>query len=310
MKLWLHKSWRITFSLYKILIPLIFIIEILKRIGAIEILGNLLSPLMNIVGLSGDMGIVLASAMITNIYGGITAYATIASHAPLNAAEVGILGTMMLMAHNLLVEIKIAHKSGLKILPILFFRIFSSFLFGMFASLIFKKLGLFQDSTVITWKVSQALWVSSPLFNTVLHQAWQLFLIFLIITLLVGVLNILELLGFTKYLTRFLHPVLKPLGIGSHAIPTVVIGLTLGLAYGGGLIIEQSHSGAITHREILFSHLLLGISHSYIEDSALVMMIGAPFLIVVPLRFIFAFLLVFLSEKIIGDKMRFFLHKQ
>ena len=278
---------------------MIFIIEVLKYVGAIEILGNFLSPLMNIVGLPGNMGIVLASAMITNIYGGITAYATLAGNNPLNAAQVGILGVMMLMAHNLLVEIKIAHKSGVKLLPILCFRIFSGVFFGMIAAFVFKNFGLFQNATTITWKVSHVMWVDHVLFDTVLKQMWQLLLIFLVITALVGVLNLLEWMGFTKKLTQLLHPILKPLGLGPKAVPTVVIGFTLGLAYGGGLIIEQAQSGEITQREILFSHLLLGISHSYIEDTALVMMMGSPFIIVVLLRGLFSYSVVYCCAKII-----------
>ena len=53
--------------LLKIMIPISIIVKILEELGAIEIIGENLSPAMGIVGLPGDFGLVIATAMITNI---------------------------------------------------------------------------------------------------------------------------------------------------------------------------------------------------------------------------------------------------
>ena len=60
-----------TLILFKILIPISIIIKILAELGAIEIIGEALTPAMGVIGLPGEFGLVWATAMLTNIYGGL-----------------------------------------------------------------------------------------------------------------------------------------------------------------------------------------------------------------------------------------------
>ena len=57
-----------TFWLLKIMIPISIIVKILSEFGIITIIGDYLSPAMNVVGLPGDFGLVWATTMITNIF--------------------------------------------------------------------------------------------------------------------------------------------------------------------------------------------------------------------------------------------------
>jgi len=63
-----------TFVLLKIMIPISIIVKILAEFGLIEIIGNSLAPVMNTIGLPGDFGLVWATAMLTNIYGGLVVF--------------------------------------------------------------------------------------------------------------------------------------------------------------------------------------------------------------------------------------------
>ena len=74
-----RKAISTTWILFRIMIPISIIVKILQILGCIEIVGMVLSPVMNLVGLPGETGLVWATAMITNIYGGILVFITLAS---------------------------------------------------------------------------------------------------------------------------------------------------------------------------------------------------------------------------------------
>ncbi|WP_315982760.1 hypothetical protein [Aliamphritea spongicola] len=59
------------FLLFKLTLPVIIVVKILEEMGAIPYISALLEPLMLLVGLPENMGIVWTTTMITNIYGGM-----------------------------------------------------------------------------------------------------------------------------------------------------------------------------------------------------------------------------------------------
>jgi hypothetical protein len=99
--------------------------------------------------------------------------------------------------------------------------------------------------------------------------------IFVIITVLIAGMRILDHFGVIRAVNRMLRPALALVGIGQGASTVTMIGLTLGIAYGGGLIIHQAKSGAVPPRDLFFSITLMGLSHSLVEDTLLMIMIGA-----------------------------------
>ncbi|WP_372712915.1 nucleoside recognition domain-containing protein, partial [Ilyobacter sp.] len=66
MKL-LKDSINISYKLLKIMLPVSILVKILSHFGIIETISRGISPVMGIMGLSGEMGIVWATAMTTNI---------------------------------------------------------------------------------------------------------------------------------------------------------------------------------------------------------------------------------------------------
>ena len=61
-------------TLLKIMVPALLIVKVLELIGAITWIAYLLSPLMSLVGLPDSMGIVWATTLLTNIYGGMVIF--------------------------------------------------------------------------------------------------------------------------------------------------------------------------------------------------------------------------------------------
>ena len=106
--------------------------------------------------------------------------------------------------------------------------------------------------------------------------------------------------GLSDLMTRLLEPVLALLGMGRAAAPVTIIGMTLGLSYGGGLIIQEAQSGRLSKRDVFCSIALMGLCHSLIEDSLLMMVLGGHVSGVFWGRLLFALLAVFLLGRLIS----------
>lgn len=261
-----------TLTLYKILIPISIIVKILSELGAIEIIGNYLSHAMSVVGLPGEFGLVLATAMLTNIYGAIVVLFTLSLQSTYTVAQVTILGGMMLLAHTLPVEARIAQKAGIKLWFTLSLRIFGAIVFGFILNIIFTSFRLFQNESFMIWRPDI---IDPTLSQWVLDQIKYYFIIFLIILSLVTLMRILQKTGIINRLNNLLKPGLEFLGMSKNAAPITIIGMTLGLAYGGGLIIREAKSKLLSKKDTFLSLSLMGLSHSLIEDTILVLSIGA-----------------------------------
>lgn len=292
------ETWEISLRLFKIMIPVIIVVKLLKELGLIEHLGALLSPVMQLVGLPGSMGLVWAATLLTGIYGGIVAFVSLAADNPLSVAQVTVLASMMLVAHALPVELGIAQKAGARLPAMGVIRVGGAFVFGWCLHLFYSLGGWLQQSSSLSWAPpmedpSVVVWA--------LTQLKGLSVIYCLVFILLVVLRALDKFGVTSLINKSLHPVLILLGIGKSASPITIIGMTLGLAYGGGLILQEAHSGRMKPKDIFFSLLLMGMCHSIIEDTLLVMLIGGHLSGILWGRLIFSLIVVFGAVRLISN---------
>lgn len=61
----------VSWPLFKLMVPIIVLVKVLEELGGIAIFGQWLGPLMALVGLPQEMGLVWAATIATNIYGGM-----------------------------------------------------------------------------------------------------------------------------------------------------------------------------------------------------------------------------------------------
>ena len=92
--------------LFRIVVPISIATRLLDQLGLIHYLGDALAPVMGLLGLPGSMGLVWGTGMVTNLYGGMVVFASLAPGAGLSAAQVTVLATVMLVAHSLPVELQ------------------------------------------------------------------------------------------------------------------------------------------------------------------------------------------------------------
>jgi hypothetical protein len=279
---------KIIIPLFKVLIPMIIVIKILGETGLIELLGKLLAPVMVLVGLPGEIGLAWASALLTNLYGGVIVFATLAKDIDITIAQATVIASMMLMAHGLPVELQITKQAGTRFRAMALYRVGSALIFGIILNVVYKSFNYLQEPVSIVWSPKL---VDNTLASWAIGEATNLVWIAAIILALVFIMKVLTILKVIDLINLACKPLLKLMGIGEQAAYTTMIGFTLGLTYGGGLIINEAKSGRLTDRDVFFSLGFMGICHSMIEDTILMMAIGGHLSGILWLRTIFAILL-------------------
>lgn len=264
--------------LFKAMIPAVILVKVLQEFGLISLLARPLEPLMALVGLPASMGLVWGTAMLNNIYSSMVVFVSLASDPSLGAgltqAQATVLCTMILIAHSLPVELKVARQCGPTMLSQGVIRVGAAMLCGMAMHGVFAATGWLSQANVILFTPGrephgwgQWAW----------DQAVNLLAIFGIIVALMALMRLLKLLRVTDLLVWVLAPVLRVVGIGRDAAAITVVGLALGMTYGGGLIINEARSGRVGLRDIFNSVTFMGLTHALIEDTLLMVMLGADF---------------------------------
>lgn len=296
------------------MIPITIIVKLLQMAGFIEVIGDALFPVMKYVGLPGEMGLVWATGMMTNLFGGIIAFIGISGGMDLTVAQVTVISIMMLVAHTFPIELSIARKTGLRVVAMFLIRFLFAFIFGCFIFHLYDLLSWQTQIAHIIWKPdavpddSLASWGIQQLKNYAVIVAFIFSLMLL--------LRILKMIGVIEIITRLLNPFLKFLGIGKDVTTIALVGLTLGIVYGGALIIDEVKTNPkIPKKDIFFAMVLMGLCHSVIEDTLLMVSLGASFVGVFIIRFILSVIVVFCLVRItrlLSDEWiyRIFLRKQ
>ncbi|UTF50054.1 hypothetical protein NLA06_16070 [Desulfomicrobium sp. ZS1] len=293
----LQRSGRISLELYKIMIPIIIVVKVLQELGLIVWLARPLAPVMHLVGLPGEMGLVWATALINNIYGSMIVFVSLAGQHDLSVAQVTVLGVMILVAHGLPVELQIVRKSGPRIGFQAVLRIGGALTLGWLLSRIYAWGGWLQEASVIVWQPRPE---SESLLSWGLGQVQNLAMIFVIITILSAVMRVFTAIGLTGLCVRLLAPVLRVLGIGSEAGTLTIVGMIMGLAYGGGMIMHEAHSGKVGSKDIFSSLSLMGLSHSVFEDTLLMVVIGGHVSGLLWARIIFTLVVIALLVRVVA----------
>ena len=286
---------RTAWVLFKIMVPILLATRILAELGVLDVLGRALGPVMGVFGLPGEMGLVWATAMVTNIYGAMAVFVEVAPES-ITVAQVTVLSTMVLVAHALPIEGRICQVSGPRMRAMIGLRIVGSMVLGFLLHLVYSTAGLLQHQSTAFWNpdrtdTSWSAWAFG--------QGRNLVLIFGIILLLLFLTRLLRWSGITDLLGRLLEPVLRLLGMSRSAAPIAIIGMTMGLCYGGGLIIQEARSGRLSERDIFFSLALMSLCHSLIEDTLLMAALGAHHSGILWGRFLFALVGVFLLSRVL-----------
>ena len=292
-----REACQVSWILFKIMIPVIIVVKLLRVSGGIHYVGLALSPLMSLVGVPGEMGLVWATTIVINPYGGVIAFVALLPDTPVTVGQVTTLASMMLIAHALPVELGITRKAGSYLLPMGLIRCGGALLYGCLLNLYFRVTGTGQGVPNILLTPSApdpslGVWVQSELRN--------LGSIFLILLALLTLIRLLRWLKVTDWLERRLSPLLTWLGMSPAVAEMTVVGMTLGLYFGGGIIIHRANEGRIPAKDVFLSLVLMSLCHGLIEDTLLMLAMGGHLAGILLGRLVFGLVFTFLLVRLLA----------
>jgi len=283
-------------TLLKVMVPAILIVKVLDMLGGTHWLAKMLAPLMQIIGLPEQLGLVWATAILTNLFTAIAVFVDVTTQLELSIAQVSVIGILMLFSHSVPIEGAVAKMAGVSWRLTISLKLGAGFLMAALVNWFYTALNYQQQTAILLWQKEQQ---EQSLLQWFIDQSLMLLSIFVIISVLIILLRILKKLGVEDLLHKLLSPLFKLLNITKEASNIMITGITLGLSYGAGLLISEVKKGKISKKDILLSISFLSLAHSLIEDTLLILLLGADVLAILWMRVLFATFIVVLLAKYI-----------
>lgn len=276
---------QIYWELVRIIVPVTIVTEVMARTGLIEAMSPALTPVMGLFGLPPELGLAWLTGMLVGIWGAVPMVFTLVPAASMSVADITVFSTLLLFAHALPIEQKIIQKAGPGFALTTLIRVAGGVLYAMMLHHVLAATGWLSQTLDPAWipMTASADWMG---FLTGLVEALVVMLVILLA--LAWGLEFLKLSGLMALLMKILAPSLRLAGIKGEAGPFTAVGLFLGISYGGGLLIREARSGDVSPRQIFISCVFMGFAHSVIEDTLVVMALGADVIGVLVGRMIFA----------------------
>ncbi len=290
----MHESLATSWLLIKITVPVVIITRLLEDIGLIKYLSLLLDPVMGLMGMPGELGLVWATGMLTTIYGALAVFASLAPSLELTTAQITVLAAVLLIAHALPIELSISKKAGAPFLPIVILRILGAIIYGTILSFLSSTFNFWQEPASLIFGQVQRSRDYGP---WAMGQLENIALLFCVITVILVLMKLLRFIGVIRLIERGLKPVLPILGMSTQAAPITVVGMILGIGYGGALIIRETAKGALSRKDIFNAMALMGLCHGLLEDTLLMVAMGGTVIGVFWGRIAFSLLAIYLLVK-------------
>jgi hypothetical protein len=286
----LPKAKKTALWILKFMLPISLLVGLLQQTPFFEWLSVYISPIFRFIGLSGETSIVFVSSIFLPLYTPIAIIATLS----LDMRQIIILGSICLISHNVLFETAVQKKTGSSPLKIVFLRFFMSFLTAYVLNLILPRTGFGVPSLASSHQTFDTVW--SFLLDWAKKSSYLTLKVFLIISGLIVLQNILKEFKVIDWLSKAIAPVMKLMGLTGDSAFLWVIGQTLGLSYGSGILMEEIKNGSINKDEAKALNYHLAVNHSQIEDTMIFVAIGAPYLWMALPRFIGAILVLWFMK--------------
>ena len=262
--------------LIKVMVPTMAAVHLLKALGVLGRMAEITAPVMGLFGLPGEASLALITGGLVNIYAAIA----VAVNITMTAKSMTVLAIMVLIAHNLIVETAVQSKTGSPAWLMLVSRLSAAALAGVVFNLIIPG----GDRVLTGAAVSDP---SSGFLRVIAGNALSLVKIALIIVSLMTAVELMRAFGLLDRLMGLLHRPMALLGMERKTSFVAAVGLVLGLAYGAGLIIDETRRNSIDRDDILATNLFLGTNHALIEDSLIFAAVGANLIWIVAGRLVF-----------------------
>lgn len=282
LQLW-RRSARLFLALVKVMLPVMVLVQAGQWLGWIDALGRGFAPVMALLDLPPEAGMIWVASVFIGIYGAIAALISFAPVLDLTTAQFSALAAMMLFAHSLPVEQAIVRRAGASFWATTALRVGAALGYGAVIAWTCKMGGWLQEPLSLTWLQQSTLagdtdphafgpWLRGTITSLLVTYA--------VLVALLVLLDVLERIGATRWITAAMAPLLRLSGLDPRVTPVTTVGVLLGLTYGGALIIEEAEKQQYPARTRFLALSWLSLCHSLIEDTALMLVLGADIWVV------------------------------
>jgi hypothetical protein len=272
MKKGLLVGLKTTWTLGKIIFPVTLIVALLQYTPVLPWLIEAISPMMKLLGLSGDAAIPLVLGNFLNLYAAIGAILTL----DFTVKEVFILAVMLSFSHNILVESSVALKAGVKLWIVLVTRLGLAILSAIVINLVWQGGGEPAQYGMIQVETEQVTGVAAIILVAVKKAMLGIVqLAMIVFPLMIGI-QILKDLEWLKKFSSSMSPVTKSLGMNENTSTTMAAGLLFGLAYGAGVMIQAVKEDGVSKKDVTLAFIFLMACHAVVEDTLIFIPLGIP----------------------------------
>lgn len=283
----LQQGVQVSWTLGKIVFPVTIIVTILQFTPVLDWFIRFVSPLMEFIGLPGEAAMPLVLGNTLNLYAGIGAIVSF----DFTVKEVFILAIMLSFSHNLFIESAVASRTGVSWWLISGIRIALAFIAALVVHLVWDggaseaQYGFIASSQADLTGWGEIIWYGM---KTALLAVIQLSLVIFPLML---VMQFFRDLGWLQKISNIFQPFTKLLGMRENTSFTLVTGLTIGLAFGAGVMIQAVEEDGVSKKDMTLALLFLVTCHAVVEDTVIFIPLGISVWPLLVIRFITAVLL-------------------
>lgn len=260
------KGWSSFVWIGKIVILLSFLVTLLQWTGWLNYLDFLLNPLTRLINLPPEAALPIISGMVINLYACIA----IITVMPFTIGQMTLIAVFNLIAHNLILEGIVQHKSGINWAKITAIRIGAAIVTVLIVS---RFIGDTSQSIA-----PMSIGIQIPLLDVLrdwaINLAGILAKIFGIVMGIMIALGCLKSLGWIDHILRVFRPLGRLFGLREQTTMMFMAAIIFGLLYGGAVIVEEAKRAPSTREELEYLHISIGINHAMLEDPALFTVLG------------------------------------
>ncbi len=284
--------------LLKLTVPVSFAVFLLDYFGVLSEIAVITEPFFRLLGLTGRASIVLITSYFINIYSVLAVMATL----DITLREGLILANMCLIAHSLIVETGIQKKTGSSPWRMVLLRISAGFIAAWLLNMILPSfIGKIQTRDVLNegeFLTDFLVWLKAVTFTS--------FKIVILVNLLLIIQKFLSESGVLKWLEKPFYPLMHLMGLPVETSFLWLVAYTLGLSYGGAIMISQSAEGHLKRQDADLLNHHIAVSHSQFEDTLLFAAMGFSIPWLIFPRFLLAVNVVWLRrlELLMKDKLK------
>ena len=294
----LKKATQTSLLLIKLILPISLVFRLLEYSELLVYVANFLNPVFIHLGLPGSTAMIFITSLFLPLYAPLA----IITSMTLTLRELTILALMCQLAHNLPVESAIQAKTGTSFWAMFSVRIVVSVIVGFVLNLILPlEMGM---PTFLQTSLESINSLSGVFVAWAITSFRLVIMIFIIIAALMIAYKLLEEYNLINRLSKSIEPILKFFGLPKSTAFLWIIGYVVGLAYGGGLMIDQMNEGKVTKAEGSLLNYHLAVSHSVIEDNLLFAALGVSFWLILAIRLVVAWIVVWLRRAFLKLKGR------